>query len=207
MDVPKPNYLENHYAKYQNSLEAPSVMAATTLSGDARNPSGEVWTKIGVHVKPFDYAYNPIPKSGNSMVLKNEYFSFLEATEPQSCQDGGFKYRDSLAIHPPFIGVPWPTSFPACRGSKHWRATQEAAEQFMHEIYLHPTEHRLDLPKDLQGKGKEHRMKKESELLETAVTAAIYMFADGSERRVTLMAKIILLIYLHDGMYSLSAHL
>ena len=77
---------------------------------------------------------------------------------------------------------------------------QEAADHYMRQIQSCHDNSQLGMPKELHGKSMITRLRKEAELVETSVTSAIYMFADASEKRTILLAKILLLIFLHDGM-------
>jgi hypothetical protein len=55
------------------------------------------------------------------------------------------------------------------------------------------------VPQELRDPANPRLANKEKEILETAVSAAIHLHADASPTRVALLAKTMLLIFLHDG--------
>jgi hypothetical protein len=123
-------------------------------------------------------------------------FNFL-----QDCKRHVFETDNSIPINPSVLNIPWPSSFPAARQCKHWEECKEALETFFDEIYsLAPK--CAGLVPNLHCSSVSHASQSEKgqAAIDTALTATVYMNPEASRSRISLIGKLYLLAWLHDGM-------
>jgi hypothetical protein len=97
------------------------------------------------------------------------------------------------------VDVPWPTGFPATAQSRYWEASEAAAIEIMDRIIKASPTQKGAIPEELSSAVS--KSDKETELLETAVTAPINMFPMGNMNMARILAKANVLIFMHDGMF------
>ncbi|KAI1088468.1 terpenoid synthase [Rostrohypoxylon terebratum] len=142
-------------------------------------------------MRPFDCAFDPVGISFSSE-RKQEAFEYLR--EALSRPVPGLE-NCNVAV-PSSLGVPWPTSFPAAAQCKHWRQSEEAAEELMDEILAASPEERGSLPPELFDPSK--KAAKRKELIDASVAAEISIFPQGDAPRARILSKANVLIFTHD---------
>lgn len=159
-------------------------------------------------IRPIHYAFDPVP-SDHDIPTSSDFFPQLRECLQHPPHD------ECAYIQPTDLHVPWPTSFPAAVQCKHWQEVEQSARELLDEIVS-------EIQKEAQSRSQSQDksggrllstqlgaspdalpQKKLHEVLETAVTGTIYMFPAANVARARIMAKAILLIFLHDGMFTL----
>jgi hypothetical protein len=146
---------------------------------------------------PISYIYDPIEHPSHT-TIHNDLFNFLD---PRNEDITSHRYTNSVLLSPSSIGIPWPSTIPGCRQSKYWETADQMAKDMLEAIYQSSIPGEVQdgkLPPELQA-SEEHKVRKERELLATAVKSTVYMFPDASSVRAGMIAQSMLLIFLHDG--------
>lgn len=146
---------------------------------------------------PISHIYDPI-KDSNSNTISSDLFNFLDAINEDITSR---QYTNSILLSPPSIGIPWPSTIPGCRQSKYWKTADQMAKDMLNAIYqsfILDESQDGKLPLELQA-SEEEKLRKERELLATAVKSTVYMFPDASSVRLGMISQSMLLIFLHDG--------
>lgn len=142
-------------------------------------------------VRPIGYAFDPVDEQYEH--VPQGLFPLLQERLQRSV------VGECAYFRPQSYDVPWLTSFPAAVQCKHWKETQIAAKEFLDEI-VSEIQNEGNMSIKLGASPSSDPGGKLRELLETAVTGTIYMFPAANKKRAIIMAKAILLIFLHDGM-------
>ncbi|KAJ6035842.1 terpenoid synthase [Penicillium herquei] len=154
-------------------------------------------------IRPIHYAFDPIPHD-HDIPTSSDLFPLLRECLQHS------PLGDCVYIQPTDLRVPWPTFFPAAVQCKHWQEVEKSARKLLDEIVseIQKEAHIRPQSKDKSGSRLLSTQlgaspdalpqKKLHEVLETAVTGTIYMFPAANAVRARIMAKAILLIFLHD---------
>lgn len=146
-----------------------------------------------VSLKHFDYFFDPAPLDEHS--LSKHLFPFLQeaSTASNSCPD------NSYCFDPRDMDLPWSTTFPATMQCKHWRDAQSAAVQFFEQIKSAAQNKASETPHGDDTLDKKKANKRDMLLVDTAISAPMYMFPAANANQARLLAKGSLLIAIHDG--------
>jgi hypothetical protein len=101
-----------------------------------------------------------------------------------------------LTLYPEQLGVPWHTSLPWVRQSKWWVQGEVAGRDLVTRISLDKASERGTLPMEFMD---ERRKGKIDELVEDAVSCAVYLYPSSSPTRIELLTQALLLLFFHDG--------
>ncbi|KAL3473900.1 isoprenoid synthase domain-containing protein [Aspergillus californicus] len=135
-------------------------------------------------LRDIHYGYDPVgvPRDETSQGLR--HFPFMEVQDT----------ADSVYFDPKLRGVPWPTTFPGCRQTRHWAAVDHSVRTYMDEIQATMPQRKWNMA---NGKNTAWAAKRQ-ELIETSVLCSIYLFTEGNQRRAELTGRLLLLSFLHD---------
>jgi hypothetical protein len=104
-----------------------------------------------------------------------------------------------LTLYPEQLNVPWHTSLPWVRQSKWWVQGEAAGRDLVNRISADKASERGALPVEFMD---ERRKGKINELVEDAVSCAVYLYPSASRTRIELLTQALLLLYFHDGTYT-----
>ncbi|KAG7405186.1 hypothetical protein ACKAV7_013889 [Fusarium commune] len=100
-----------------------------------------------------------------------------------------------LTLYPEQLGVPWHTSLPWVRQSKWWIQGEAAGRDLVNRISADKASERGTLPMEFMD---ERRKGKIDELVEDAVSCAVYLYPSSSPARIELLTQALLLLFFHD---------
>ncbi|KAH7205611.1 isoprenoid synthase domain-containing protein [Fusarium oxysporum] len=100
-----------------------------------------------------------------------------------------------LTLYPEQLGVPWHTSLPWVRQSKWWVQGEAAGRDLVNRISADKASERGTLPMEFMD---ERRKGKIDELVEDAVSCAVYLYPSSSPTRIELLTQALLLLFFHD---------
>ncbi|KAF4436138.1 Aristolochene synthase [Fusarium acutatum] len=100
-----------------------------------------------------------------------------------------------LTLYPEQLGVPWHTSLPWVRQSKWWVQGEAAGRDLVNRISADKASERGTLPVEFMD---ERRKGKIDELVEDAVSCAVYLYPSSSPTRIELLTQALLLLFFHD---------
>ncbi|OJJ42124.1 hypothetical protein ASPZODRAFT_105738 [Penicilliopsis zonata CBS 506.65] len=133
---------------------------------------------------------------GPTLVIPlNHIFSFLQVDPVPSTS-----HRHDIVIHPPSFGVPWPTTFPAARQCRYWKLAILACEELVRDMRALRTQTNKRLPDwfSQSNAADPTSNHKERLLVDTSVSAAIYMAPNSAPERIQIIAQLFLLLWTHD---------
>jgi hypothetical protein len=138
-------------------------------------------------LRPVHYGYDPVGDNQESTPIIRPHPShpYFERSET----------NDSAYLDPRSIRVPWSSTFPGCRQSKHWLAVQNAVRDFFNTIKSAERGNQDQRGNDIEPE----YSTREKERMETAVSCSIYMFPEGSSKRAELISTLLLMSFIHDG--------
>lgn len=143
--------------------------------------------------RPLSCKYDPlISKISEQKATDSDVFSVLSFSGPLELH-GLKRYQHSIPINPKALGVPWHSTAPFVRRSIYWDIAEEQASKFFNTIMGQHVEEQCD------RKNSSVLHQKESKLLDVAMSYAINLWPDASERRMCLIAQAMCCIFLHDG--------
>jgi hypothetical protein len=102
---------------------------------------------------------------------------------------------DSMTLDPRTIGVPWNTSLPASKQSRHWAIAESAAREIIGELIDGGTLAHGALPEEIHTT---RQAEKVEELVITAASCAIYLYPSASPKQTALLTKTSILLWIHD---------
>jgi hypothetical protein len=126
-------------------------------------------------------------------------------TVPPSLKFGNFNHRDRrremnfINLDHKAIGVPWNTSLPAARQSRYWDIAESAARNIIHMLMDSEASSNGALPKEIYTTQKTEKIE---ELVQTAASAAIYLYPSASSRKIALLTQTSILLWIHDGIFT-----
>lgn len=147
-----------------------------------------------MHFFPISYAYNYLP--GEYLRQKVTGIDF----EPPFCHEVDQTRRhNSIPLYPWSTDLPWYSGLHTLRQNKHWKTNLESTNQLLH---LFAEDASLNDPRNTNGAVMADFARRE---LATCPNDrygrfGTYMFPDADEMRTALLAKVLLLIILFDGM-------
>lgn len=104
-----------------------------------------------------------------------------------------------LTLYPELLNVPWHTSLPWTRQSKWWVQGEAAGRDLVNRISADKASERGALPVEFMD---ERRKGKIDELVEDAVSCAVYLYPSSSPTRIELLTQALLLLFFHDGLFT-----
>ncbi|KAJ5401082.1 terpenoid synthase [Penicillium sp. CMV-2018d] len=147
-------------------------------------------------LKPIRFTYD-LDLGIYSIPSKVDSFNFLERYRHDA-----FENDNSVLIKPSLLRLPWPSAFQDARQCKYWREAKYALERFLDEIYSLAPEVDGLLPNlHCSPESLASRCDKGQAVIDTAVSAAVYMNPEASPIRISLIAKCYLLAWLHDDVF------
>jgi hypothetical protein len=111
-------------------------------------------------------------------------------------QHGRTGEMNSIMLDHKTIGVPWNTSLPAARQSKYWDIAESAGRNIISTLMASESSSNGALPEEIYTA---ERAQKRDELVETAASAAIYLYPSASPRKIALLTQTSILLWIHDG--------
>jgi hypothetical protein len=150
------------------------------------------------HLFPIHFAYDYMAKVPQYLVVPPPPFVFQN-----SCLENMTATRlNSIPLDPVSAKLPWHSGFTSLRQNKHWetnlRCTTELLQLFAEDANLSSAYNT-----SRQGLAYFAKRELETRSFDRYSRFATYMFPDADERRSALLAQVILLIVLFDGMQSL----
>ncbi|KAJ4128856.1 Terpene cyclase 6 [Fusarium equiseti] len=139
-----------------------------------------------VPLRPVKLAFDPV--GSDTLGVPDLDFASLFREEK-------VKEDDPLVLNPQDMGVPWNTSLPWTRQSKHWAYAEAEGYDLCNAISLDKASERGTLPMELMD---ERRKWKIDELVEDALSCCVYLYPTSSPKRLALLTQSVLLLFLHD---------
>ncbi|KAL2865955.1 uncharacterized protein BJX67DRAFT_382337 [Aspergillus lucknowensis] len=139
--------------------------------------------------RPIRYNYKVIADSFQEAKGGDDQFSFLD---PQA--DGQDVPENAILLDPEALNLAWISSIKGCLQNIHWYEAEEVCKQLMQDVMERNGAGRI-LPDALKTAD---RSRKSKELVETAVTIAIYIFPTASVERVKVLTRALVFLTLHD---------
>lgn len=137
--------------------------------------------------------YDPIPS--NTSEPSADIFEILNSSGP--LQTGGLtRYEHSIPIDPRSKGVPWHSTISYVRRNIYWRIADEQAGEVFMAIERNKAKNQDSSMKTANSSEFELR---KSRLVDVAVSFALNLWPDTSEKRMSLMAQSMAYIFSHDG--------
>ncbi|PYH96679.1 hypothetical protein BO71DRAFT_396806 [Aspergillus ellipticus CBS 707.79] len=150
-------------------------------------------------VRPIRYAFDAV--SAGRQPQKHSTFQFLANARISPLPE----FENCNVVDPREDRIPWPCAFPASLQCKYWGVGEEAAYELLQEILRAKTSDEQGLlPEKLQF-GTAAASRNLVELVDSVVTRSINIFPAANESRARIMAKLGLLSFMHDGVYSSTA--
>jgi hypothetical protein len=143
------------------------------------------------HYRQVLYAYDAIGERCELPALGHDPFYFLD---PQRALT---PTKNTILIDPVDLGLPWISTMKGSPQCIHWREAEAAGMELIEEI-LAARGAGAVIPERLKTSDKKRKM---LELVETAVTICIYLYAVSDATRIRVLTKSILFLFLHDGQF------
>ncbi|PLB54915.1 terpenoid synthase [Aspergillus steynii IBT 23096] len=145
--------------------------------------------------KPISFSYTPKGLTySNLPTSQGQAFSFLNYDTRKT-----YNTSDSVTIQPSEWDLAWPSAFPAARQCKYWKEAQASCEELIREIRTLSTQRGKAVPDGFRRMAEEQRLTaKESMIVTSSVDAATYMIPNSSCERITVIAKLWMLLWTQD---------
>ncbi|EGU77007.1 hypothetical protein FOPG_12444 [Fusarium oxysporum f. sp. conglutinans race 2 54008] len=137
-------------------------------------------------IRPLVRAFDPVGPDTLGPPDLDFAFLFRERNVPEDAP---------LTLYPEQLGVPWHTSLPWVRQSKWWVQGEAAGRDLVNRISADKASERGTLPMEFMD---ERRKGKIDELVEDAVSCAVYLYPSSSPIRIELLTQALLLLFFHD---------
>ncbi|PYI26857.1 terpenoid synthase [Aspergillus indologenus CBS 114.80] len=152
-------------------------------------------------MKPTERSFLPTSAAATATpVAAREIFSFLRTGRAPPNPNSPAQH--DICVGPEASRVPWPTSFPAARQCRYWEAAQTACERLIHESRVLRSREGKLLPKGFLCADSNHDVltRQERAIVDTAVSAAIYIVPNAPVERIKIIAQLFMLLWTHDEM-------
>ena len=147
-------------------------------------------------LKPILCIYDPHPGLLPVCRARPGYF-FLKS---ENKGERYINYDASIEVDPSSLKLPWPSSFPVARQCKDWTAAVQGGEDLLHELQSLSSADRKKLPEGLfVTLGSMDLSKRGAAIVANSANAAIYMNPGATPKRLYLITKGYLLLWLLDG--------
>ncbi|KAJ6024769.1 terpenoid synthase [Penicillium herquei] len=140
------------------------------------------------HYRQICYGYNVLENRCDPPQLEYDPFYFIN---PQKTVG---QTVNTILIDPVTVGLPWLSTMKGSPQCIYWREAQEAGMQLIEEV-LAARGAGAVIPEKLKTSDQKRKM---LELVETAVTICIYLYACSDEARIRVLTKSIVFLFLHD---------
>ncbi|KAJ6094368.1 terpenoid synthase [Penicillium canescens] len=167
-------------------VEVHSVSLKSSLTNSPKEPHAH--KEHPKHYRQVIYAYDAIGERCEVPELEHDPFYFLD---PQRAL---VPTKNAILIDPVELGLPWISTMKGSPQCIHWREAEAAGMELIEEI-LAARGAGAVIPERLKTNDKKRKM---LELVETAVTICIYLYAVSDATRIRVLTKSILFLFLHD---------
>jgi hypothetical protein len=144
------------------------------------------------YISPIGYAYDPVPEAPYNIDVVPLSFPRLASKDCEHIS------QNTVRLYPREAGLPYRSRFDLVRGNKFWKANLDETRTVLRMIAEHNSTTEVELGNGLTlaqiakkqlGPGLEHRM----------VIATSYMFPGANERRVRIIAVLMIMYFVFDG--------
>ena len=151
---------------------------------------------------PIRYVYDYLPQRQNW--LKPQPIAHAMEKEPSLLQSN--TRVNGIALHPEATNLPLHTGLRTFRQSKHWRATEKATRELL-ELFMQDQRCKDAMLANGQSMASLAESQLKFSMLDTYSRFSIYMFPDGDEKRIQILAQSVILIFIFDGESSRSSYI
>ncbi|PYH43735.1 terpene synthase family protein [Aspergillus saccharolyticus JOP 1030-1] len=140
------------------------------------------------HYRHIIYAYDVQEEKSEIPVLEHDPFDFLD---PQKTL---VPPENTILIDPVAVGLPWFSTMKGTPQCIHWREAEAAGLELIEKVMAARGAGAV-IPEKLKTSDQRRKM---MELVETAVTICIYLYAVSDVARIRVLTKSIVFLFLHD---------
>lgn len=146
------------------------------------------------HIFPVEFAYDYLPK-----VIRTISIPIVSFDNPFREQIEKSRGSNSILLYPTATGLPWHSGLRTLRQNKYWETNLKCTTDLLH---LFAEDTKLDECHKANGEALAAFAKRELETrkYDRYSRFTTYMFPDATEARTVLLAQVILLIVIFDGM-------
>ncbi len=149
---------------------------------------------------PINYVYDYLPQEQHWLrpqpIALISPFTCAMEKDPMLIQPN--TRMNGIALHPMSTKLPLHTGLRSFRQSKHWRANEEATRELL-ELFSHDQRCKDAILANGQSMASLAKSQLKSSVLDTYSRFSIYIFPDGDEKRIQLLAQSVILIFIFDG--------
>ncbi|OJJ99914.1 hypothetical protein ASPACDRAFT_60731 [Aspergillus aculeatus ATCC 16872] len=148
------------------------------------------------HYRHIIYAYDVMEEKCEIPVLEHDPFDFLD---PQKTL---VPPENTILIDPVAVGLPWFSTMKGTPQCIHWREAEAAGLELIEQVMAARGAGAV-IPEKLKTSDQRRKM---MELVETAVTICIYLYAVSDAARIRVLTKSIVFLFLHDDVMESKAN-
>ena len=142
------------------------------------------------------YIYDYLPEKVHWLTAQRIRLSDVLSKEPHLIQ--GATRENGFPLYPEYTRLPVHTGLGTFRQSKHWKANEQATRELL-QLFANDQHCKNVMLSNGRSMATLAKRQLESEVLDTYSRFSIYMFPDGDEKRIQLLAQSVILIFIFDG--------
>jgi hypothetical protein len=145
---------------------------------------------------PIRYVYDYLPEQAPWLIAEQISLGNILGTKPHLIQ--GDTQQNGFPLHPEDTNLPVHTGLATFRQSKHWRANEKATRELL-QLFAQDQHYKNVILSNGRSMATLAEKQLKGDVLDTYSRFSIYMFPDGDEKRIQLLAQSVILIFIFDG--------